>query len=234
MAKTTPKPSLKLIPYCRVSTAKQGRSGLGLDGQMEAVNIHAQAVGGKVVLPPYVEVESGKRNDRPELAKALAACKAMRAVLCVAKLDRLSRDVEFVAGVMNSGVEFVACDNPTANRLTLHILAAVAENEAKAISERTKAALAAYKARGGELGATLPQCRNLTNKARAKGRLASIEARRQKAIDTYAAVRPLLLEWRAEGRSLRAMADELNRSGYLTSRGGHYSQVQVRTILATK
>lgn len=199
---------------------------------MAAVEAHARAVEGKVVLPPYVEVESGKRNDRPELARALAACKAMRAVLCVAKLDRLSRNVAFLSALMESGVEFVACDNPTANRLTIHILAAVAEAEAKAISERTKAALAAYKARGGKLGSHLPACRgNLSERARARGRQASIIARRQKAAENYAAVTPLLTEWRSAGRSLRDMADELNRAGYLTSRGGPFSHVQVKLLL---
>jgi DNA invertase Pin-like site-specific DNA recombinase len=128
-----------------VSTAKQGESGLGLDGQAIAVEAYSKQIG-KPIVARYTEVESGKRADRPELARALAHARRNKATLCVAKLDRLARNVEFLARVMNSAVDFVACDNPAANRLTLHILAAVAEAEAKSISERTKTALAAAKA----------------------------------------------------------------------------------------
>ena len=157
-----------IIGYFRVSTKGQGESGLGLEAQRAAVEAYAKQSGATLVMA-YTEVESGKLADRPELAKALAHASRSKATLVVAKLDRLARNVEFLARVLNAGTEFVACDNPAANRLTLHILAAVAEAEAKAISERTKAALAAYKARGGKLGGQLPQCRNLTHEARRKG-----------------------------------------------------------------
>ena len=155
-------------PY-RVSTQKQGRSGLGLEGQETAVNQFAgQNRGG--VLASYTEIETGtNKRERPELTKAIAHCRREGATLVIAKLDRLARNVHFVSGLMESGVEFVCCDNPTANRLTIHILAAVAEDEARRISERTKAALAAYKARGGVLGASRTECRNLTEDARRKG-----------------------------------------------------------------
>jgi hypothetical protein len=136
---------VKVVAYYRVSTARQGASGLGLDAQRAAVATWT-AANGAAVLAGYTEVESGKRADRPELGKALAHAKRSRATLVIAKLDRLSRNVHFLSGLMESGVDFIACDNPHANKLTIHILAAVAEDEAKRISERTRAALAAYKA----------------------------------------------------------------------------------------
>src|SRR5262245_44118669 len=123
----------RFVAYYRVSTRKQGRSGLGLDAQRAAV---AAYVNGGVILAEYREVESGRRDDRPELAKALAHCRAANAVLLVAKLDRLARRVSFVSALMDSGAEFIACDLPDVNRLTVHILAAVAEAEQQAISER--------------------------------------------------------------------------------------------------
>jgi DNA invertase Pin-like site-specific DNA recombinase len=139
------------IAYFRVSTDKQGVSGLGMDAQREAVTRYAQNCG--AILAEYVEVESGKKHtNRPQLTAALAECRKHRAILVIAKLDRLARNVHFISGLMNSDVEFVAVDNPTASRLTIHILAAVAEHEREMISQRTKAALAAAKARGIKLG----------------------------------------------------------------------------------
>ena len=129
----------RFISYLRVSTDKQGRSGLGLEAQREAV---ARYLNGDKLVAEFTEIESGKRDDRPELAKALAACKLYGAKLVIAKLDRLARNVAFIANLMNSGVEFLAVDFPQANRLTIHILAAVAEHEREMISQRTKAALA--------------------------------------------------------------------------------------------
>src|SRR3954451_12657380 len=141
----------KWVAYYRVSTAKQGANGLGLDAQREAVAGHLD--GGKWQLAAeFTEVESGRKNDRPELAKALATCRRTGATLVIAKLDRLARNVAFVSNLMEAGVEFVAVDFPTANRLTIHILAAVAEHEREMISARTKAALAAAKARAVKLG----------------------------------------------------------------------------------
>jgi DNA invertase Pin-like site-specific DNA recombinase len=141
----------KFVAYYRVSTDKQGQSGLGLDGQRQAVMNYLNGGPWRLVAE-HTEVESGKRNARPELQKALAACRRHKAKLCIAKLDRLSRNLAFIATLMDSGVEFVATDNPHANKLTIHILAAVAEHEREAISQRTKAALAAAKARGKKLG----------------------------------------------------------------------------------
>ena len=123
----------KLIAYYRVSTKQQGASGLGLDAQRSAVSDFARQSGGKIEAA-YTEVESGKRADRPELAKAIAHARRSKATLVIAKLDRLAHNVAFVSALMESGADFVAVDNATANRLTIHILAAVAEDEARRIS----------------------------------------------------------------------------------------------------
>src|SRR5262249_56594797 len=128
----------KFISYLRVSIDRQGECGYGIDAQRKAVTDFLDG-GSWQLLGEYVEVESGKRSDRPELAKALAACKKHKAKLVIAKLDRLSRNLAFIATLMDSGVEFIAVDNPHANKLTIHILAAVAQHEREAISERTKA-----------------------------------------------------------------------------------------------
>lgn len=141
-----------IVAYYRVSTQKQGSSGLGLDAQRKAVHNYAKSMGCNVI-EEYEEVESGKGHfNRPKLQSALEYCELTGAKLVIAKLDRLSRNVAFLANLMESGVKFIACDNPQANELTIHILAAVAEAERKAISERTKLALAAAKARGILLG----------------------------------------------------------------------------------
>jgi DNA invertase Pin-like site-specific DNA recombinase len=142
--------SKRYIAYYRVSTARQGQSGLGLEAQQTAVRSFVAA--DAVILEEFVEVESGRRNDRPRLIEALAACRRHKAVLIIAKLDRLARNVAFVSNLMEAGVDFVAVDMPHASRLTVHILAAVAEHEREMISQRTKAALAAAKARGVRLG----------------------------------------------------------------------------------
>jgi DNA invertase Pin-like site-specific DNA recombinase len=125
---------MNFVAYFRVSTAKQGESGLGLEGQMATVEAFSKSQGG-TIMRSYTEVESGKKSDRQELARALGHAKRAKATLIVAKLDRLARNVAFTSQVMESGVEFICCDNPHANRLTIHILAAVAENEAKQISK---------------------------------------------------------------------------------------------------
>lgn len=136
----------RFVAYYRVSTDKQGRSGLGLDAQREAVARHAASCGGSVVAA-FEEVESGRKSDRPQLALAMAECRLRRCILLIAKLDRLARDAHFLLGLEKAGVEFLAADMPYANRLTIGVMALVAEEEARATSARTKAALAAAKAR---------------------------------------------------------------------------------------
>jgi DNA invertase Pin-like site-specific DNA recombinase len=158
----------KARPYYRVSTQRQGRSGLGLEAQQRAVRDHLD--GGRWrLIAEITEIETGKRADRPKLSEALKLCRVHGATLVIAKLDRLARNVAFVSALMDAGVEFEAVDFPQANRLTIHIMAAVAEHEAKAISDRTKAALASAKARGVSLGEVRMNHKPFTAKARAKG-----------------------------------------------------------------
>lgn len=142
---------MKFCSYLRVSTRRQGQSGLGLEAQRETVRRYLVEANGELI-EEFVEVETGKADNRPVLKAALAKCKQLKSTLVIAKLDRISRNVAFIAGLMNSGVEFRAVDAPYANRFMLHILAAVAEHEREQISARTKAALAAAKARGVQLG----------------------------------------------------------------------------------
>jgi DNA invertase Pin-like site-specific DNA recombinase len=173
---------MQFVAYYRVSTDKQGRSGLGLEAQQEAVR---QFVGAAKVIASYKEIETGRNNDRPKLSEAIAHAKRAKARLVIAKLDRLSRNVHFTSGLIETGVDFVACDNPNANRLTIHILAAVAEDEAERISSRTKAALAALKARGVKLGAQRPECaKNLSPEAAARGRIEGARKMKQLALGT--------------------------------------------------
>jgi DNA invertase Pin-like site-specific DNA recombinase len=223
-----------LIAYCRVSTKQQGLTGLGMEAQRTAVETFAKQNNARIAAL-YVEVETGKKADRPELAKALAHARRNKATLCVAKLDRLSRNVEFLAKVMNSGADFVACDNPAANRLTLHILAAVAENEAKAISDRTKAALAAAKARGVALGSSRPGHWEGREEARQRGAVAgaalAAEARSRAAVEAYADLLPAMEKARGDGLSLQAIADKLNAEGHATRRGRPWNPVQVARVL---
>jgi DNA invertase Pin-like site-specific DNA recombinase len=209
----------KLIAYYRVSTKRQGVSGLGLEGQQTAVAMYAREHGGKIT-KAYTEVESGKRADRPELAVALAHAKLIGATLVVAKLDRLARNVAFLSAIMESATEFVACDNPHANRVTLHILSAVAEAEAKAISERTKAALGAAKRRGIKLGsARVGHWRGREDRRQAGWRKAvklAAAQRTQVAKDAYSFLKPTIHRLRDGGMSLKAVANTLNDEGHTT------------------
>ena len=212
----------KFISYLRVSTKRQGESGLGLEAQQFTVNDFARK-GQHEIIASYQEIETGKRADRPELARALAHAKRARATLVIAKLDRLARNVHFLSGLMEAGVDFVCCDMPSANRLTLHILAAVAEDEARRISERTKAALAAYKARGGRLGTVA----NLTREAGQRG----AQTNRVKARVAYASLLPQLREWRAAGLSFARISSRLNGAGQPTRSGCLWNPAQVRRAL---
>src|SRR6516164_7290679 len=218
----------KFVAYYRVSTGKQAASGLGLEAQKNPVADFLN--GGRwTLLDEFIEVESGKNSDRPQLSRALALCRLHKATLVVAKLDRLARNLHFLSGLMEAGVEFVACDLPSANKLTIHVLAAVAEAEALAISQRTKAALAAAKARGVVLGGDRG---NLTDKIRHKAHRNSIRVRQKRAAKYVGDLMPIIDDVRAEGaESLREIAAALNERGIPASWGGAWSAVQVQRIL---
>jgi DNA invertase Pin-like site-specific DNA recombinase len=218
----------KFVAYFRVSTQKQGASGLGLEAQQEAVRTYLN--GGRWnLVGEFKEIESGKRNDRPALAEALAMCRIHGATLIIAKLDRLARNVAFISNLMESGVDFTAVDFPQANRLTIHILAAVAEHEAAMISARTKAALGAAKARGVVLGGNRG---NIAREA-SRGARASASARNAVATKRAADLLPAIRFAQSKGAtSLREIAAVLNEGGIPTARGGEWSAVQVQRILA--
>lgn len=219
----------RFVAYLRVSTDKQGRSGLGLEAQRAAVAAHVDGARGMIVAE-HVEVESGRRKDRPQLAAALEACRALRATLVIAKLDRLARNVAFVSNLMESGVEFVAADMPTVNRLTVHILAAVAEEEARMISARTKAALAAAKARGVQLGNPHLLARDPVLAARAN-EVQVANARRRAA-----AVLPYVEQARKAGATtLAEIAEALMARGVPAPRGGRrWVPAQVRRAILSQ
>lgn len=217
----------KFVTYLRVSTKRQGDSGLGLDAQRKAVSDYLNG-GPWTVCGEFVEIESGKSDtNRPQLQRAIAACRIYGAKLLIAKFDRLSRDAHFLLGLEKAGIEFVATDNPHANRLTVGIMALVADEERRAISARTKAALAAAKARGVKLGGNRGAV--LTTEAKAKG----VRVRVAKANDRATDLLPVIADIRAAGaRSLRQIADALNERGIPTARGGRWSAVQVSRVEA--
>ena len=218
------------LAYIRVSTLKQGASGLGLEAQREAVVEFCREQSLELVAE-YQEIESGRHNARPVLAKALAHAKRSKAILVIARLDRLARNVFFISGLMESGAEFRAVDIPEANRLLLHIMSAVAEAEASAISSRTKAALRAAKDRGTRLGAANVRSRNLTESARRTGAAAAGAAVRAKAVEFYSEVMPVVIGLKAEHRSLREIASELTAKGFPTRGGSAWNHVQVKRLL---
>jgi len=213
-----------IVSYFRVSTQKQGNSGLGLEAQRATVADYAQR-SGAVIIAEFTEVESGKKNNRPQLAAAIAAAKRTGSTLVIAKLDRLARNAGFIFALRDAGVSFVACDIPEANTLTVGIFAVMAQHEAELISTRTRAALAAKKMRGAVLGTPA----NLTTAARAKGREAhSRNAANNQNTKTAKGYAVLL---RCKGISLRQMAETLNAEGFKTPRGGMFSAVQVARLL---
>ena len=215
----------KFVAYYRVSTARQGRSGLGLEAQEKAVMDFLN--GGEWELAgAFTEVESGKRDDRPELAKAMQLCKLTGARLVIAKIDRLSRDAHFLIGLDKAGVDFVAADMPQANKLTVGIMALVAQQEREAISARTKAALAAAKARGIKLGNP-----NGAAHLRGLGNGAAVAAIKAKAGERANDLRDTVTELQADGLTVRQLAEELNRQGIMTARGGQWGPSSVHRLL---
>lgn len=217
----------RFVVYLRVSTQKQGRSGLGLEAQQRAVTDYLNG-GAWSVVAEFTEIESGKSDtNRPQLQRAIQACRVYGAKLLIAKFDRLSRDAHFLLGLEKAGIEFVATDNPHANRLTVGIMALVADEERRAISARTKAALAAAKVRGVKLGGD--RGATLSTEAKAKG-VAALQAR---ADGRAADLAPIVAELRASGAtSLRSLAAGLNRAGIAPPRGATWSPMAVSRTLA--
>ena len=210
----------KYVAYYRVSTQRQGKSGLGLDAQQKAVLDFLNG-GNWELIGEFTEVETGKGSNalakRPQLREALAQCRKTGATLLVAKLDRLARNVAFISALMESKVEFTACDFPTANRLTVHIIAAVAEHEREMISKRTREALAVAKARGNKLG---------------NPNLKSDNAKREAQAREFAEnLRPTLEAFKGQGISQRKIVEELNRLGVKAPRGGEWSLMQLQRVI---
>lgn len=212
----------EMVSYLRVSTAMQGKSGLGLEAQREAVARYAAGASGALIAE-FEEVETGKGSDaldkRPQLRAAIALAKKRRAVLIIAKLDRLARNVYFISGLMETGVEFRCCDFPSADKFMIHIYAAMAEHEGRRISERIRDALAAKKAKGLPLGN--PLTLQPFNGARAA-----------EAAEFSTKVYPTIAAFQAQGLSQRAIVAELNAVGIPTARGGQWGLLQLQRVLS--
>lgn len=215
----------KFVSYIRVSTQQQGKSGLGLEAQRETIAQFIKARDGVLISPEFCEVESGKNNDRPELLKALKRAKITGATLVIAKLDRLSRNVAFLMTLKDSGVDFICCDMPVLNTLTLGVTAVMAQHERELISERTKAALAAAKARGTKLGGLRAGAADIS-KYQAESN-AAIQAKANAYAEDMRDVMDSL-----DGLTLQAKADYMNVQGIKTSRGktGSWTSVQVMRL----
>lgn len=218
----TKQPSTKAVSYLRVSTERQGKSGLGLEAQREAVARYLTSIGADLV-QEFEEVETGKGSDaldkRPKLKAAIALAKKQKAVLVIAKLDRLARNVHFISGLMETGVEFRCCDFPTADRTMIHIYAAMAEHEGRRISERIRDALAAKKAKGQALGN--PASLRPLNGARAAD-----------AAEFAAKLRPTVTAFVEQGLTQRAIVAELNAVGIKTAKGSEWGLIQLQRVLA--
>ena len=213
----------KAVAYYRVSSQKQGVSGLGLEAQKSSVEAYAKATGHEIV-ETFTEVETGtSKRDRVEIYKAIATAKEQGAVLLIGKLDRLARSVSFISNLMDSGVDFVAVDMPDANRLTVHIMSALAEHEARLISVRTKDALTQVKARGKRLGS--PE--NPTQDAREQG----AKANQEKAEEFYRKVAPYIHTLKEQGLSYRKIAKRLNDEGHRTRQGKQWAVSQVQNVI---
>jgi len=207
--------SVRMVAYYRVSTQQQKRSGLGLLAQQRGVAAHVRQSAGEL-LAQFTEIESGRDNGRPQLREALRVCRVYGAKLVIARLDRLARNVRMISAILKSGVEFVAADMPLANRFTIHILAAVAEYEARLVSERTKAAFAAAKATGRKFGCPIPNTNGFPRVALKARVRAGRERAKARALDFL----PLLCELRDRGETIHGIARQLSSMNIATPRHG--------------
>lgn len=224
-------PTGSFVAYYRVSTAKQGRSGLGLEAQRDSVYTFLNG-GNWQLRAEYTEVESGGNDARPQLAKALAACRVYGATLVVAKLDRLSRDARFLMNLKGEGVRFVIAEMPEANELTVDLFAILAQHERRVISERTKAALAAAKRRANppKLGGHIER---ISLAARRRGSQVAAKARGERASEYAAAFEPMLRDLIADGvTSANAIARALNDKAIPARRGGLWTHKQAARLLS--
>lgn len=221
-----------VVIYYRVSTKKQGTSGLGLDAQQTIVTRFLTEH--STVLATFTEVESGKKSNRPQLRAALALCAKNGATLIVAKLDRLARNVAFTSALMNSGIDFIACDCPYATRLTIHILAAVAEDEALRTAGRTKGALQELKKQGVKLGSARPghwEGREHLRGWQGIPQERATAIKKERLEETYGNVLPLVNVLRSRGETMQKIADALNGQGFTTPRGGKFDSNVVKRII---
>lgn len=219
----------KLVGYIRVSTNKQATSGLGLQAQETAINTYVQQTGHDL-LKTYTEVESGKNNEREQLKQALTYCELTGSRLVIAKLDRLSRSINFITALQDSGVKFTACDMPEANEMTIQIMAVMAQSERKAVSVRTRLALAELKKQGKVLGNP-----NLDKAREARKNVAETlkqgtQIRVDKANDFATKIKSIIDHSGVTG--LSAIAKYLNEQGILTARGSMFTAMAVKRILA--
>ncbi|WP_395541548.1 recombinase family protein [Neotabrizicola sp. sgz301269] len=220
---------MKIVSYIRVSTDRQGRSGLGLEAQKADIAAYA-ARQNAAITGAFTEVESGRNNDRPELDKALRLARVTGSKLVIAKLDRLSRNAAFLLSLQDSNVDFVACDMPEANALTVGIMAVIAEAESRMIGARTRAAMGAAKARGRTFGNPNGAA---ALRAAGKGNSASCLAKQQAALARAHDLSDVLQDVQASGiTTLSGMAEELNRRGIKTARGGRWHASSVCNVLS--
>lgn len=219
----------RIIVYYRVSTDRQEKSGLGIDGQKAAVRQYVARTGAELIRS-YTETESGKNSERPQFARAVAHARRSRATLVVAKLDRLARNLAFLDTLQRSKLNFVALDCEHANKAMLQMMMIMAEWEVDQISARTKAALQARRERGGKLGAENPNCRNLTARAMKRGRKLGAEANKRLADEAYADILPEMREW-AQSETLQAIANRLNKDGHTTRTGKDWTPGTVANVL---
>ena len=215
----------KYVAYLRVSTQKQGYSGLGLEAQREMIHNHLREVN---PIAEYIEVESGRKTDRPKLKEALAQCRKDGATLIVAKLDRLARNVSFLSSLLESDVEIVFCDFPQANKMVLHILAAISQYEAELIATRTRQALQAKKARGAKLGnpehLMEKHHQAITNSNRTNSEKANANPNNKRAV-------ALLKTLVGQGKTYQEMVDVLNKEGFVTSQGCQFTRSTVYRLI---